>query len=34
MQWLGQGYAIPVATPPEHEDFGAEDGLDTGQDAD
>ncbi len=24
MQWLGEGYAIPVATPPEHEDFGEE----------
>ena len=29
MQWLSEGYAIPVATPPEHEDFGEQDGLDT-----
>lgn len=29
MQWLGEGYAIPVSTPPGHEDFGEEDGLDT-----
>ena len=29
LQWLSEGYAIPVATPPGHEDFGEEDGLDS-----